>query len=85
MYFRDPFKLVPVNNIADIADKFTRNEILTGNEVRQIVGMKPVSDPKADQLRNATISANAQQENDVQRPQTNNGSEESPTLNVNTE
>ena len=85
MYFRDPFKLVPVNNIADIADKFTRNEILTGNEVRQIVGMKPVSDPKADQLRNATISANAQQENDVQRPQTNNGPEESPTLNVNTE
>lgn len=85
MYFRDPFKLVPVNNIADIADKFTRNEILTGNEVRQIVGMKPVSDPKADQLRNATISANVQQENDVQRPQTNNGSEESPTLNVNTE
>ena len=46
--FRDPFKLVPINNIAEIADKFTRNEILTSNEVRQIIGMKPSDDPKAD-------------------------------------
>ena len=55
-YFRDPFKLVPINNIAEIADKFTRNEIMTSNEIRQIVGMKPSDDPKADQLRNSNIS-----------------------------
>lgn len=55
-FFRDPFKLVPVNNIADIADKFTRNEILTSNELRQIIGMKPSKDPKADELRNSNIS-----------------------------
>ena len=54
--YRDPFKLVPVNNIAEIADKFTRNEILTSNEVRQIIGMKPSDDPKADQLVNSNIS-----------------------------
>lgn len=54
--FRDPFKLVPVNNIAEIADKFTRNEILTSNEIRQIIGMKPSKDPKADQLVNSNIS-----------------------------
>lgn len=56
MYFRDPFKLVPVNDIAEIADKFTRNEIMTSNEIRQIVGMKPSDDPKADQLINSNIS-----------------------------
>lgn len=56
VYFRDPFKLVPINNIAEIADKFTRNEILTSNEVRQIIGMKPSDDPKADQLVNSNIS-----------------------------
>lgn len=56
MAFRDPFKLVPVNNIAEIADKLTRNEILTSNEVRQIVGFKPSSDPKADQLVNSNIA-----------------------------
>lgn len=55
-YFRDPFKLVPVNDIAEIADKFTRNEILTSNEIRQIIGMKPSDDPKADQLVNSNIS-----------------------------
>ena len=54
--FRDPFKLVPVNDIAEIADKFTRNEILTSNEIRQIIGMKPSSDPKADQLLNSNIN-----------------------------
>ena len=54
--FRDPFKLVPINNIAEIADKFTRNEILTSNEIRQIIGMKPSDDPKADQLINSNIS-----------------------------
>lgn len=56
MYFKDPFKLVPVNDIAEIADKFTRNEIMTSNEIRQIVGMKPSSDPKADELVNSNIS-----------------------------
>lgn len=54
--FRDPFKLVPVNDIAEIADKFTRNEIMTSNEIRQIVGMKPSDDPKADELRNSNIA-----------------------------
>lgn len=56
MFFRDPFKLVPVNNMAEIADKFTRNEILTSNEIRQIIGIKPSNDPKADQLVNSNIS-----------------------------
>lgn len=56
MAFRDPFKLVPVNNIAEIADKFTRNEILTSNEIRQIIGFKPSSDPKADELVNSNIA-----------------------------
>lgn len=54
--FRDPFKLVPINNIAEIADKFTRNEILTSNEIRQIIGFKPSSDPKADRLANSNIA-----------------------------
>jgi hypothetical protein len=56
MAFRDPFKLVPINSIAEIADKFTRNEILTSNEIRQIIGFKPSDDPKADQLLNSNIS-----------------------------
>lgn len=56
MYFRDPFKLVPINDIAEIADKFTRNEILTSNEIRQLIGFKPSDDPKADQLVNSNIS-----------------------------
>lgn len=60
-YFRDPFKLVPVNNIAEIADKFTRNEIMTSNEIRQKIGMKPSDDPKADQLMNSNISQAAEQ------------------------
>ena len=56
MSFKEPFKLVPVNNIADIADKFTRNEILSSNEIRQIIGMKPSDDPKADELRNSNLN-----------------------------
>ena len=55
-FFRDPFKLVPVNDIAEIADKFTRNEIMTSNEIRQIVGLKPSDDPKADQLINSNLN-----------------------------
>ena len=60
--FRDPFKLVPVNNIAEIADKFTRNEIMTSNEIRQVIGMKPSDDPKADQLINSNISQSKETE-----------------------
>lgn len=56
LFFNEPFKLVPVNDIAEIADKFTRNEILTSNEIRQIIGMKPSPDPKADRLMNSNIS-----------------------------
>lgn len=56
MFFTEPFKLVPVSNLADIADKFTRNEILSSNEVRQIIGMKPSEDPKADELINKNIA-----------------------------
>ena len=56
MAFSEPFKLVPINNIAEIADKFTRNEILTSNEIRQIIGFKPSDDPKADQLINSNIN-----------------------------
>ena len=54
-FFRDPFKLVPIDNIAEIADKFTRNEIMTSNEIRQVIGMSPSSDPKADQLVNSNM------------------------------
>lgn len=56
-FFRDPFKLVPVDQMAEIADKFTRNEIMTSNEIRQVVGMKPSEDPRADELRNKNLSA----------------------------
>lgn len=56
MFFREPFKLVPVNDIAEIADKMARNEILSSNEIRQIIGFKPSDDPKADELRNSNIT-----------------------------
>jgi hypothetical protein len=55
MYFRDPFKLLPLSEIAEIADAFARNEILTSNEIRQVIGFKPVDDPKADELRNSNM------------------------------
>jgi hypothetical protein len=55
LFFRDPFRLVPIENIAEIADKFTRNEIMTSNEMRQVVGMAPHPDPKADQLLNSNM------------------------------
>ena len=61
-FFRDPFKLVPVNQTAEIADKFTRNEIMTSNEFRQVIGMKPSKDPKADQLINSNISQPAEEQ-----------------------
>ena len=56
VFFRDPFRLVPVSDLAEIADKMTRNEIMSSNEIRQIVGMKPSDDPKADELRNKNLS-----------------------------
>ena len=65
-YFMDPFKLVPINNIADIADKFTRNEILSSNEVRQIIGVKPSDDPKANKLINKNIAQPNEEESSVE-------------------
>lgn len=62
-FFQDPFKLVPIQNLADIADKFTRNEIMSSNEIRQIVGMKPSKDPEADELRNKNISQPVERQN----------------------
>ncbi len=65
-FFRDPFSLVPVSQIAEITDKMTRNEVMTSNEIRQIIGMRPSDDPKADQLHNSNISeSNAQVEQDI--------------------
>ena len=60
MFFRDPFKLVPVSQVAEMADKFTRNEIMTSNEFRQIIGMKPSADPQADSLRNKNMPISEQ-------------------------
>lgn len=57
MFFRDPFRLAPVSMIAEMADKFTRNEIMTPNEFRQVIGMKPSKDPKSDQLANRNIAS----------------------------
>lgn len=56
LFFRDPFKLVPVSKMAEIADKFTRNEIMSSNEIRSVIGMKPSDDPKADELRNSNLN-----------------------------
>lgn len=60
MFFKDPFKLVPVSDLAEIADKMTRNEIMSSNELRQVIGMKPSSDPSADELRNKNLSQPAE-------------------------
>lgn len=62
MFFRNPFKLVPVTQLAEIVDKFTRNEVLTANEWRRVLGYKPSSDPKADELRNANMPTEKRQE-----------------------
>lgn len=67
-FFRDPFKLVPVNDIAEIADKFTRNEIMTSNEIRQVIGMTPSDDPRADELRNKNLSAPSESEPEINPP-----------------
>ena len=65
VFFKDPFKLVPVAEIATIADTFTRNEIMTSNEVRQIIGMKPANDPSADELRNKNLSVPSDQQEEI--------------------
>lgn len=77
VFFRDPFKLVPVNDIAEIADKFTRNEILTSNEIRQKIGMKPSDDPKADQLINSNLNHPNENQTIINKPdeETNEGGE----------
>ena len=62
LLFRDPFKLVPVGEISEMADKFTRNEIMSSNEIRQIIGMKPSKDPKADELNNSNINKGTEQQ-----------------------
>lgn len=81
-FFRDPFKLVPTSQISEMADKFTRNEIMTSNEIRQIIGMKPSSDPNADELRNKNLSASAddprQHNNDYEEGYEDEGYEEEP-------
>lgn len=94
MFFSDPFKLVPISNIADIADRFTRNEILTPNEIRSIVGFKPDTDPQSDQLRNRNIIPNGEamlpenaagytedQQSQMLLPENQNGIEEQPVEN----
>ena len=72
-FFRDPFKLVPINHIADIADKFTRNEILSSNEIRQIIGMRPSDDPKADQLINSNLNHPEEKLQQIQKEGNQNG------------
>lgn len=62
MFFTEPFRITPVSQIAEIADKFTRNEILTSNEIRQIIGIKPSDDPKADELRNSNLNQEKQED-----------------------
>ena len=79
-FFRDPFKLVPVNEIAEIADKFTRNEIMTSNEIRQVIGMKPSDDPRADELRNKNLSAPSEDKVPNSGVQLNDENEEASDL-----
>jgi hypothetical protein len=67
MYFRDPFRLVPIDNVAEIADKFTRNEILSSNEVRQKIGMKPSDDPRANELSNKNLNQSAEEQKQSQQ------------------
>jgi hypothetical protein len=71
-FFRDPFKLVPVAELAEIADKMTRNEIMSSNEIRQVVGMKPSNDPKADELRNRNLSAPKEEQAPAPPPEEEN-------------
>ena len=75
VFFRDPFKLVPVNEIAEIADKMTRNEIMTSNEIRQEIGLKPSDDPKADRLENSNLNHNENPSTQTNAEETNEGGE----------
>lgn len=78
LFFRDPFKLVPVGEIAEIADKMTRNEVMTSNEIRQKIGMTPSKDPNADKLRNSNLSApkeESTEQNISKEDEVQNGSE----------
>lgn len=75
-YFRDPFKLAPISQTAELADKFIRNEILTPNEFRSLLGMKPADDPKADELRNPNIAAAKQEMEEYEAPPTEDSAEE---------
>ena len=79
-FFRDPFKLVPVTELAEISDKMTRNEIMSSNEIRQIIGMKPSDDPKADELRNKNLSAPAGQDSDSEKDLTEEETEQTTTI-----
>jgi hypothetical protein len=74
LYFRDPFKLVPVAEMAEIADKFTRNEIMSANEIRGSIGLRPSKDPKADELRNSNMPAPSAPTNTNQEGDSQNGS-----------
>lgn len=80
LFFRDPFKLVPVSDLAEISDKMTRNEIMTSNEIRQIIGMKPSSDPNADQLRNKNLSQSNEEIAAQEGAEAEEGSEEEPNV-----
>lgn len=94
-YFRDPFRLVPVAQLAEIADKFTRNEILTPNEVRSEIGYKPSQDPNADELRNRNISQSAEEiaakngnlpmDNQIENPEEQQSNTEAPNEEVSNE
>lgn len=81
VFFRDPFKLVPVNDLAEIADKFTRNEIMSSNEFRQIIGMKPSDDPKADELRNKNINQSASEISDNHNVSLNANNNDNKSIN----
>lgn len=76
MSFRDPFKLVPVKVLAELADKMTRNEIMSSNEIRQIIGIKPSKDPAADELRNKNLNqSNEALQDKTEQPEENNEEE----------
>lgn len=77
-FYREPFKLVPVNDLAEIADKFTRNAILSSNELRGLIGFKPVDDPKADELRNKNLNETEGEESPVVTARTSTGGEGAP-------
>ena len=65
MFFKDPFKIVPITQLASMADTFTRNEIMSSNEFRQIIGLKPSDDPKADELRNKNLNQSVEDSRSV--------------------